>query len=275
MKKSLTKAEIGKLRKTVYGYFAQHGRELPWRRDYDPYHIFVSEIMLQQTQVDRVAQKFGPFTEALPDFKSLGRAPLSSVLSQWQGLGYNRRAQHLKRAAEIVMKEHNGALPSSPDLLVKLPGIGQATAASICAFAFNLPTLFLETNIRTVIIHHFFKNSLSVSDDEILPVAEAVLDKKNPRKWYSALMDYGAMLKIKYGNASRKSAHYTRQSKFEGSKRQLRGKIIKLLVESKSVSRNSLIKHFHADKHRIFPVLRELEKEQILFQCSDGYSISH
>jgi A/G-specific adenine glycosylase len=230
--------------------------------------------MLQQTQVDRVAIKYPPFIHALPDFKALARAPLVKVLGLWQGLGYNRRALSLKRAAEIVVKQYKGNLPSSPEILAALPGIGKATAASIAAFAFNKPALFLETNIRAVLIHHFLHDKKFVTDDELLPFAEAVLDKNHPRKWYSALMDYGTMLKKQYGNAARRSVHYAKQSRFEGSRRQLRGKIIHLLLKSPSTGLSTILKNFPDDKNRARDVLRELEKEGIIAKTSGRYSIS-
>jgi A/G-specific adenine glycosylase len=271
----LDPSEIRRFRAAVYGYFKKHGRDdLPWRRDYDPYAIMVSEIMLQQTQVDRVVQKFELFLKELPDFRALAEAPLKRVLSLWQGLGYNRRALALKRAAEIVMREHGGELPSSPDLLVTLPGIGKATAASIAAFAFNAPTLFLETNIRTVLIHHFFNGKESIDDADLLPVALAALDLKNPRDWYSALMDYGTSLKKLHGNASRRSAQYKKQSRFEGSRRQVRGRIIKLLLEGKTLTAATIAERLTGDPSLIGEILDELRVETIILKRGSRYSIA-
>jgi A/G-specific adenine glycosylase len=267
-------AEIRRFRATVYGYFKKNGRILPWRRDYDPYAIFVSEIMLQQTQVDRVVQKFEPFLRALPDFKALADAPLAAVLALWQGLGYNRRALALKRAAEVVVREFGGNLPESPETLVTLPGIGKATAASIAAFAFNAPTLFLETNIRTVLIRHFFNDKDSISDELLLPIALAVLDRKNPRKWYSALMDYGTSLKKIHGNLSRRSALYKKQSKFEGSRRQVRGKILKILLAAGSLTAAGIAERLSVDSTVLKEILSELTDEGIIVKRGNGYSIA-
>lgn len=265
---------IAAFRKTVYGHFEKHGRKLPWRQDHDPYRIFVSEVMLQQTQVDRVAAKFEPFVAAFPDFRTLASAPFSNVLRLWQGLGYNRRALYLQRAAEIIMSRHNGQLPSSPDELVELPGIGSATAASICAFAFNKPSLFLETNIRSVLIHHFFRGRTPVRDDQLLPVAEAVLDNKNPAKWYSAIMDYGAMLKKRHGNASRRSAHYARQSKFQGSRRQVRGNILKLLLKRRHGATEEIAEAIGVHEKLCKNVLEELCREKIVARRNDRFFIA-
>lgn len=208
-------AAIRKFRSIINGYYRKHRRDFPWRHTEDPYHILVSEIMLQQTQVGRVAEKFVEFIAVFPAVGDLARAPLKKVLAVWQGMGYNRRARYLHELAKRVVADHGSSVPDDPEALGRLPGIGRATAASICAFAFNRPALFIETNIRAVFIHFFFHDAASVSDREILPVAEAALDRKRPRDWYSALMDYGSMLKKRHPNPSRKSAHHQRQAPFE------------------------------------------------------------
>lgn len=274
MNRSLTAISIRQFRKTVYNHFKKHGRELPWRRDYDPYHIFVSEVMLQQTQVDRVTEKFDPLIRELPDFAALARAPLIKVLFLWQGLGYNRRALNLKKTAEIIIKKYAGKLPSSPELLETLPGIGKATAASIAAFAFNKPSVFLETNIRTVLIHHFFNNRKSVHDEKLLPLVNLFLDRKNPRKWYSALMDYGATLKKQYGNAARRSAHYKKQSRFEGSRRQKRGMLLKMLLDRRPLTSGEFSRHMKISSTLLNEILGELIAEKIVIKSKNRYLIA-
>jgi A/G-specific adenine glycosylase len=274
MNRTITPKIIRHFRKTVFDHFKKHGRELPWRRDYDPYHIFVSEIMLQQTQVDRVTEKFDFFISELTGFAAIARAPLSKVLRLWQGLGYNRRALNLKRAAEIIIKEHAGKLPSSPELLETLPGIGTATAASIAAFAFNNPSVFLETNIRTVLIHHFFNDRKSVADEELLPIAGLLLDRRNPRKWYSALMDYGATLKKQYGNAARRSAHYKKQSRFEGSRRQKRGMLLKMLLDRGPLTSGEFSRHMKISSTLLNEILGEFIAEKIVIKSKNRYLIA-
>ncbi|HNW29749.1 MAG TPA: A/G-specific adenine glycosylase [Spirochaetota bacterium] len=229
-------ARIRKFRSVIYGYYRKHRRDFPWRRTDDPYHILVSEIMLQQTQVARVAEKFVEFIDAFPTVEALAAAPLSRVLAVWQGMGYNRRARFLHELAGAVVKDHGGRIPDDPEALAMLPGIGRATAASICAFAFNRPVVFIETNIRAVFIHFFFHENRTVSDRDILPLAEAALDRKEPHHWYSALMDYGAMLKRRHPNPSRKSAHHQKQKPFEGSRRQLRGQVLRALLAHPGVT---------------------------------------
>ena len=218
--------------------------------------------MLQQTQTNRVSVKFGNFIRKFPDFQTLSEATLEEVLKEWQGLGYNRRAIALKKIAEIVIKSHNGNLPKSIEELKSFPQIGHNTASSILTFAFNQPTIFIETNIRTVFIYFFFHSKININDKEITPLIEKTFDKINPRKWCYALMDYGVMLKKKFPKLNKKSAHYRKQSPFKGSARQIRGKILKILVEKKSVSKLELKNNFkHINGDLINKILQQLEKE--------------
>ncbi len=220
---------------TVWEYYHSHGRHnLPWRLPaagdtFDPYSILVSEIMLQQTQVSRVIPKYLEFLKQFPDVNTLAEAEQGAVLRAWNGLGYNRRARFLHLAAKNVVAEYGGNFPETIDQLVKLPGIGVNTAGAILAYAHNRTVVFLETNIRTVFIHHFFNDREGVTDKEIARLVEQTVDEEHPREWYWALMDYGSYLKQIAGNLNRLSKSYTRQSKFAGSKRQVRGEIIRIL----------------------------------------------
>ena len=227
----LSPKSIQKFQKEILDYYQKHGRKMPWRKTQDPYCILVSEIMLQQTQVSRVEEKYPQFIRAFPNINALDRAQLAKVYGVWQGMGYNRRALALKKTAHIVVNNYKCTLPQTHEELCVLPGIGKATASSIMAFAFNLPAVFVETNIRTVFIRFFFKNRKKVADEEILPLVEQCLYKKNPRLWYWALMDFGAMLKKSGEDKNIRSKHYKKQSRFEGSKRQKRGKILKILLD--------------------------------------------
>ena len=243
---------------------------MPWREDVSPYSIFISEVMLQQTQVARVMSKFPLFIQAFPDFTSLAQADTAKLLSVWQGMGYNRRALYLKSAAQIINNKYNATLPKDPILLDELPGIGYATACSISAFAFNKPVVFIETNIRRVYIHHYFSDKENISDVEILPHVEKTLDKNNPREWYWALMDYGAYLKTQIENPNKKSKHYVVQKKFKGSVREVRGGILKLLLK-KQYSVDEL-KMIFPDE-RLFTALGQLEKEGFLVHSKGIYHI--
>jgi A/G-specific adenine glycosylase len=233
--RKLSRDQVRRFRDTIYGYYRVHKREMPWRQTYNPFRILVSEFMLQQTQVERVMGKYGDFLAKFPDFESLAGAPWPEVLVVWQGLGYNRRALSLKRLAQSVMEDWGGALPTTIEDLRSLPGIGPATAGAVLAFAFEQPVVFIETNIRRVFLHSFFADQKGITDREILPLVAETLDRERVRDWYYALMDYGAMLKGAFPNPNRRSAHYARQSPFNGSNREVRGRILKTLL-GKTVS---------------------------------------
>ncbi|MBW2333731.1 MAG: A/G-specific adenine glycosylase [Deltaproteobacteria bacterium] len=259
-----TTGEITKFQRIVYDYYQNFGRDLPWRSTDNPYEILVSEIMLQQTQVSRVVHKYVEFIKTFPDIKSLAEATLRYVLTVWQGLGYNRRALSLKRLAEIVNATYGGYIPSHVSLLMQLPGIGNATANAVCAFAFNQPVVFIETNVRTVFIYHFFGTQDTVKDSEIRPLVERTLDYDNPKHWYNALMDYGVALKKYCFNPGRKSAHHKEQSPFEGSARQIRGVILRALVAKPRQTFNELIKAVCFDPDVVKKNIQSLEKEGLV-----------
>ena len=268
----VTSEQIDRFRQTVYEHFQEHGRDLPWRTTSDPYAILVSEFMLQQTQVERVLPKYEAFLEMFPDAGTLARAPLRDVLAAWQGLGYNRRAMALQRTAQRVVDEFGGRVPESYDALRTFPGIGPATAGEITAFAFGKPAVFIETNIRRVFIHFFFHDRTAVSDSEILPLVEATLDREQPRAWYYALMDYGVLLKTLEQNPNRRSKHYSRQARFEGSDRQIRGLILKTLVEKTSLSIAALVKAVGKERERTEKQIDRLVEEGFL--CRKGNVLS-
>lgn len=266
--------KVCSFQRIVYNHYRAHGRELPWRKTEDPYEILVSEVMLQQTQVPRVIEKYEEFLRAFPDIHSLARAPLREILNVWQGLGYNRRALALKKTAEQVLSRFSGRIPSNVDSLTSFPGIGNATACAICAFAFNQPTVFIETNIRTVFIHHFFDNKNGVRDAHILPFVAQSLDHKNPRVWYYALMDYGAALKKRHGNPNTKSAHYQRQGRFEGSNRQIRGAILQALVREERIDERVLLGNARFTAEAVRRNLERLEKEGLIARTGNSISIA-
>lgn len=203
-------------------------RDMPWRDDTRPYYVLVSELMLQQTQVPRVIPKFHEFISNFPDEKSLARASLADMLKAWQGLGYNRRAKFLHEAAKQVTKL--GVFPDTYDELVKLPGIGKNTAGAILAYSFNQSSIFIETNVRTVYIHHFFNDRFDVDDKEILQLLEETIDHSNPRWFYQNIMDYGSWLKANGVRNTSSSKHYKKQPALKGSVREVRGQILRELV---------------------------------------------
>lgn len=261
---------------TVWQYYRRHGRhDLPWRLPdadgaFNPYHILVSEIMLQQTQVPRVLPKYKAFLQVFPDIKTLATAPLSEVLAQWSGLGYNRRAKFLRQAAGTVMQRHRGRLPDTPAELTALPGIGPNTAGAILAYAFNRPVVFIETNIRTVYIHHFFADQTGVADKDLAVLAGETLPHDNVREWYWALMDYGTHLKQTVGNTARASKTYAKQSTFQGSRRQIRGQVLKALL---SGPRTTAELAEHIADERLADVLNDLGNEGLVVRLDGAYQL--
>ncbi len=266
-------------RKTVFrarvlGYYRRHGRDMPWRRTRNPYRILVSEIMLQQTQVSRVMKFYPKFLREFPTMRALARSPLSKILHAWQGLGYNRRALMLKKLAREVMDKHQGTIPADPHLLDDLPGIGPNTAGAVAAFAFDIPTLFIETNIRRAYIHFFFPGKKNVDDREIMRLVGETLDRKNPRQWYYALMDYGAHLAGEnVENPNRRSRHYARQSRFEGSDRQIRAGIIRFLLERNQATLRGLSEHFREKPARISRIAASLAREGFMRKIKNEFTI--
>jgi len=253
-----------KLKRTVWAHYRAHRRDLPWRRTRDPWKILISEVMLQQTQVDRVVPFYERFVRSFPAPRSLARVPLRAVLAAWSGLGYNRRALHLHRAAQSIVRDHRGRFPRTVETIDALPGVGRYTACAILAFAWNEAHPCIETNIRSVYIHHFFPGRTEVRDAQLLPVVERTLDQKDPREWYYALMDYGAMLKRRVPNPSRGSAHHTHQSRFSGSRRELRGAVVRELVNRPRASIVSLARAARCTVQEVRSVVSDLKKEGLL-----------
>ncbi len=216
-------------------------RDLPWRGINDPYAVLVSEVMLQQTQVVRVERFWPAFLKLFPTLDALASAETSLVLEAWQGLGYNRRALALKRCAEQCSVQFSGQLPNTREELMSLPGIGSATAGGVMAFAHNEAGLYLETNVRTVFLHEFFPEEDQVPDKVLEPYVLRTCSKDNPRDWYYALLDYGNYLKKTLPNPSRRSKHHSKQSTFEGSRRQKRAELVRIVLAAPRIKRAALL----------------------------------
>jgi A/G-specific adenine glycosylase len=260
-------------RRIVLDHYRCHGRSFPWRMTRDPYRILVSEFMLQQTQVERVVGKYEEFLKAFPDLDALGSASLSDVLSLWQGLGYNRRAKALRETARLAVREHGGHLPDCLPTLLSLPGVGQSTAGAVTVFAFGRPAVFLETNIRRVFLAFFFSDQPQVSDREIFPYVAKTLDAADPREWYYALMDYGTMLKKELPNPNRRSAHYRKQSPFEGSDRQVRSRILRALLRESLLVEKEVVEESGLDRSRVEKILEGMHREGLILRCRGRLSI--
>lgn len=221
--------------------------------------------MLQQTTVARVLPKYELFLKTFPTVEVLAQAPLGTVLRAWQGLGYNRRAKYLHAAAQAIVKL-NGQWPKEVSALETLPGVGRYTARAVAAFAYNQPVVLIETNVRTVFIHHFFPTEPAVSDATLEPLIAEALPQRRSREWYYALMDYGAALKKTVGNASRRSRQYRAQAKFENSDRQIRGAIIRTLAESASTEKGVGTSLAQFPRERVRDQIKKLVEEGLVRQ---------
>jgi A/G-specific adenine glycosylase len=260
-------------RRLVWDYYSVHARVLPWRvpeqgGEFSGYKILVSEVMLQQTQVRRVIPKYQAFLEQFPEVEALAKAPLSEVLIAWSGLGYNRRAKYLHDAVKMLA---NVPEPWSIDVLKSLKGIGPNTAAAVCVYTYNQPQIFIETNIRSVYIHYFFADQVAVTDKAILSEVTTSLDDDNPREWYWALMDYGNHLKSITGNTERRAKAYAKQSTFIGSRRQLRGLVIRELGSGAQTLRRL---QTTAIDDRLEGVLNDLVQEGLVAKQGNNYSLA-
>lgn len=267
-----------KFRNIVWKYYAEHGRHaLPWRKSHDPYKVLVSELMLQQTQVERVIPYFKDWIRKYPTVKALAAAPLADVLRQWQGLGYNRRAKMLHEAAKTVVQTYGGRMPKTIEELQALPGVGPYTARAVAAFAYNQDVTFIETNLRTAVIHHFFADRSGISDTEVLAILEKAklrwTPERGPREWYSALMDYGSHLKRSGVRINAKSKGYSKQSKFEGSGRQARGVLLRHLAKGPE-GKMKLMKLLSAErKEQLEEQLRKLVDEGMVSRKGSVYEL--
>ncbi|MCL2762947.1 MAG: A/G-specific adenine glycosylase [Treponema sp.] len=277
---------ITEFREIVFSNYRQAGRKFPWRGvkispgdvspgDLSPWGVMVSEFMLQQTQTERVIPYWEEWMRLWPRPRDLAKASLEEALRAWSGLGYNRRCCYLKNSAAIIAEEHKDRVPDTPGALRLLPGIGPYIAGAIACFAYNHPSVFIETNIRSTIIHCFFPDRNDVKDSEIFPILEKSLYKKDPRTWYYALMDYGASLKKLTENPSRRSAHYIRQSPFIGSFRQARGKVIRTLVSMGPSKAEEIEMACELSREKLYRVLERLEKESLVAEEKGIYRIKN
>lgn len=271
--KALAPSEIASFRRSVWRFYRAHKRAYPWRDITNPYHILVSEIMLQQTQTERVIPKYLAFIKRFPTVKRLAAAPLRDVLVLWSGLGYNRRAKHLWYAAQEIVTIHKGRVPGETADLLTLPGIGNYTANAITAFAYDKRSICIETNIRTVFTHHFFKEHKKVSDDAILHLIDLTLPKKNFRDWYYALMDLGASLKRSQKGINAKNVRYVKQTPFRGSRREVRGAVLKALTVNLSITRSQICTLTMRDSSSVTGVLNELLTEGLIIRKGRRFTL--
>jgi len=235
-RKKLSQKEIKEFQIRILKWYKFNKRDLPWRKTTDPYYILISEIMLQQTQAMRVTPYYDRFIKKFPTMEKLASAKKSEVLKIWSGLGFNNRAIRLKEIAERIQSDFNGRFPKTSEELLSFKGIGDYTAAAILSFAFNKNAAVIDTNIRRVLIHEL-QLSHNISKAQLEKIALQVLPVGKSRTWHNALMDYGALAATaKITKIKSKST----QSPFKGSEREVRGKILKLLLKNREVKNSEL-----------------------------------
>lgn len=275
MRRGIAAARIAAFRREVLDYWKKHGRhDLPWRKTADPYKILVSEVMLQQTQVPRVLEKYTQFLKRFPNVRVLAKAPLSDVLKIWSGLGYNRRGKYLHDTAQAVVQKHKGVIPKDVHELRALPGMGPYTVSAVRVFAHNLPDVLLETNVRAVYIHHFFRGKATVRDADIIPLAARAARGHDSRTWHWALMDYGVHIKKIHKNPTRRSAHYVVQTKFQGSLRQVRGAILKILNNEGAHGDLAISKKLAFDEFSVRKALAGLKRDGLVTSEKGSWRIA-
>ncbi len=258
----LSSEKIKHFQTEILVWYEKHKRELPWRRTRDPYKILVSEVMSQQTQIQRVIPKYEAWIEAFPTVESLAKARTSDVLRLWSGLGYNRRALNLQKAARVVVNEYKGDFPKVPSELEKLPGIGRYTAQAVSCFAYDAQVAVIDTNVRKVIAVEFF-NGVLPTEKVIEETAQKILPKGRAYEWNQALMDYaGATLR-------KHKIPATKQSHFLTSNRYFRGQTMKYLLTKHKVSFKELHSFFtkqgrEIEKKRLERILQQLHQEGFL-----------
>lgn len=267
---------VAEFQSMILDFYRQEGRSFPWRETRDPYAILVSELMLQQTQTERVVPKYRSWLQEFPTAQALAQAPFPQVLAAWSGLGYNRRAGYLQSACRQVVQELGGVFPSTAKELQRLKGVGAYTAGAVAAFAFNRPEVFIETNIRSVYLFFFYPDQEKVSDAQLMPLIQATVYHQDPRRWYYALMDYGAALKKSTANPNRQSRHYSRQSRFEGSLRQARGAIVKSLAQTQgnTLSLKEIEGESGIELYRLESAAESLVAEGMICRQGDLYCIN-
>jgi len=259
-----------KFLKELFAWWEQNKRILPWRETKDPYKIMVSEFMLQQTQVNRVVDKYNIFVSKYRNLESLAKSKKVDLLKLWQGLGYNRRALWLKDAAIEILKM--GRFPSEKEELIKLKGVGEYTSRAIPIFAFNKDYAAVDTNIKKILLSENFIHR-DDGEQEIQRLADKLMPKGSSRDYHNAMMDLGSS--EKYKNTIH--INRTKIKKFKNSNRQVRGKIISILVNNPILNYDTLFKEIkkdmiYFDQLRFDKIIEKLEKDKLI--TFDGKKIT-
>ena len=247
-------------RRKVLRFYRRSGRDLPFRHTTDPYRIVVAEVMLQQTQVDRMLFWYEAWLERWPDWHSLARAGRREVLKMWSGLGYNRRALYLLETARRVVNEYQGRLPSDYRALIRLPGIGPYVANAVLVFAFGQRRAAVDTNVRRVLIHELGLPP-DIPAKAVQEIAQAVLPRTDPAEWHHALMDYGALALPRQAGRPRSREAGER---YEGSLRQVRGEIIRRLTTAARIRLDTVARSLACPLGTVVRAATALEKEGLV-----------
>jgi len=255
----ITDEEITQFQSNVLSFYKTHRRDLPWRKTTDPYKILISELMLQQTQVSRVIKYYEKWIKRWPTIDSLVHASRRDVLKAWMGLGYNTRGINLHRAAQKIVNDYDGDMLEAMKNHEEIPGVGKYTSRAVQIFATNVNLVTVDTNIRRIFIHefHLFED---VSDRELWLLAERCLPKGLSRVWHNALMDYGALFLTAQKTRVKSK---TKQSRFEGSDRQIRAQILRQLLE-RSLSLSDLQKILEVEQNRLQQILGKMVQGNLI-----------
>jgi A/G-specific adenine glycosylase len=267
----LSPRTVRRFQRLIWQFFSAHGRSFAWRRSRDPYQILVSEIMLQQTQTVRVAERFDEFLQLFPTVQDLAKASQASVIRAWQGLGYYRRAKNLHLAAKAICLKHRGKVPRDPQALVALPGIGAYTAAAVAVFAFRTAVPMVETNIRAVYLFTFCRGRTHVGDREIATLVERTCDARRCREWFYALMDLGVELKRYRPGINHRSKHHVTQTPFKGSDREVAAQVLRVIISrTRAIQDDQLYREVSADSEQVKRAIERLLKDSLIQRSPSG-----
>jgi A/G-specific adenine glycosylase len=262
---------IKELHKKVMNFYTVNKRDLPWRKTVDPYHIMLSEVMLQQTQVDRVKEKYLLWTTKWPTIGDLARAERKEVLAAWMGLGYNNRAVRLHETAKKISTEYQGDVIGALRSGEKLPGIGPYTSRAIRIFAANENICTVDTNIRRILIKEYNLKE-NTSEEALYTLAGRCVPEGKSREWHNALMDYGAIYLTSRVTGIKPR---TRQGRFEGSDRQARAQVLSYLLKHDQVDKNKLANAIGIKGTKLVRVLASLKKDDLIHERKSTFELKN
>jgi len=265
---NISQEEIQRFQKKVLTFYKKNGRTLPWRKTTDPYKILLSELMLQQTQVTRVTQYYEKWVDRWPTIDALASASKAEVLEEWMGLGYNTRAVNLHKAARIIVTQFHSDVLDAMTHYKEIPGVGRYTSQAVQIFSTNTDRITVDTNIRRIFIKEFNLYE-TISDNDLWLLAEHCLPRGKSRDWHNALMDYGALVLTARKTGIKPK---TTQTRFTGSDRQIRARVIRILLQSDE-SLMTLSRALHVDQSRLSRILDKLLSEQIIAKKQNRYTL--